>query len=362
MIRLVSLATAIVVVAAACSSGESAPTSSGPTVQTTAISPVTTTTTTVAPTTNSATNGTLDDPVDGGEFGAVGDWNIRVVAVAPDAYQDILAYSEYTDQPEPGSQFFMISLEAQYAGTDSGEFWSDLTWKTVGPSSVAYEEASYQCGFIPDDIADSGEAFPGGVVTGNLCWSVTAEDADGLVLLLEPFGFETGDRVAYALDPQMAAVTPTEAATADLSRVPANAFGDIAQVGDWKVRVVDVNPDATDVVFDENEFADPPADGDQFVMVTIEAEFVGPDSGEFWSDMTWKTVGPSSVAYEDTTDGCGSLPDAIDDMGEVFPGGTITGNVCWSVSQSDIPDLLMILEEFAMDESGRTFFRLTSSD
>ena len=59
---------------------------------------------------------------------------------------------------------------------------------------------------------------------------------------------------------------------------------------------------------------------------------------------------------------CGVIPDAIDDTGETFPGGSIEGNVCWSVRTEDVGSLVMIAEEsFTMDEE-RVFFSLTGSN
>jgi hypothetical protein len=319
-------------------------------------------TTSEAPGDAASAAGSFENPLPGGEFGDVGDWRIRVVEVIPDAYGAIIEVDESADSPEPGNQFFMITLEAQYVGADSGNFWSDMGWKAVGPSAIAYEEGDSLCGFIPDPISDTNEVFPGGVVTGNLCWSVAEQDATGLILLLEQFFGDSDQRTAYALDPEMQPVEPLAAATADVTGVPATPIGEFAEVGDWNVRVVTVEPDAAAIVLDENEYADPPAAGHRFVMATIEAEYVGTDSGDFWSDLTWKALGPSSVAYTQSSAPCGTIPDDIYDFGEVFAGGSIIGNTCWSVTETDAEDLLMILEEFSMDKTGRTFYRLVGGE
>jgi len=358
VIRVSVFVAVFALVIGACSSegtapgtpGESAPGTTG--VATTQPSGSATTTTVTSDV------GTIENPLPGGEFGVVGDWEIRVIGVVPDALDAVQNEYEEADLPEDGNQFFMIALEARYAGPDSGNFWSDMGWKAVGPSAVAYEESDSQCGFIPNSISDTNEAFPGGVVTGNLCWSVTTDDAQELLLLLEPFFAVTSDRTVYALDPLMADVPLLSPASADLSSLPTVEIGDAAQIGDWKVRVVDVNPQATDVVMAEYEYSDPPEDGHQFVMATLEVEYRGAESSDFWADMTWKALGPSSVTYGESTDRCGMIPDDIVNVGEVFAGGVFTANVCWSVTTTDAADLRMVLEEFAIDSEGRTFYRL----
>ena len=56
--------------------------------------------------------------------------------------------------------------------------------------------------------------------------------------------------------------------------------------------------------------------------------------------------------------GGGVIPDDINDSGETFPGGTITGNVCWRVRSDDVDSLVIIAEEsFNFDET-RAFFSL----
>ena len=58
---------------------------------------------------------------------------------------------------------------------------------------------------------------------------------------------------------------------------------------------------------------------------------------------------------------CGVIPDNIDDSGETFPGGTITGNVCWSIQSTDAASLVMIVEEsFNFDDDTRAFFALAN--
>lgn len=338
-----------------------------PTVETTNTTQETTPTSTTVPETTttappeSGPTGSLESPLPVGEVVQVGDWRIRVAGVNPDGTDLVLAENQFNDPPVDGRQFFLVELEATYVGTESSDYWVDLSAKVVGPSNVAYESFEDHCGVVSNAIDDSGETFPGGSIEGNACWSVAADDADALVLLIEET-FTFDDTRAYlSLDPS---ATPVEESTTEgiegSSRVDqAIPVGQSAEVGPWTLLVVEVIGDATDAVLAENQFNDPPEGGDLLYMATVEATYDGPESSTFWVDMTLKAVGDLSVAYEGLDGSCGVIPDAIDDSGETFPGGTITGNVCWKVSADDVGSLVMVAEESFTIDTERQFFSLT---
>ncbi len=325
-----------------------------------------TTSTTEAPTTTSQPEepnhlGTLDDPLPVGAVADIGDWRLRVTGVTPEATDEVLAENQFNDPPAEGRQFFMVHLEATYVGEESSNFWVDVSMKVVGPSNVAYESFEDSCGVIPDPIDDSGETFPGGSIVGNACWSVSAEDAGGLVLIVEPtFSFDDV-RAFLSLDP---AAEPVDASTAEGVESSSRAddavpIGEAAAVGPWTLKVIEVIPDATQLVLDENQFNEPPEEGRQFYMARLDATFEGEESSTFWIDVSLKAVGDSSVAYEGFDGSCGVIPDPIDDAGETFPGGSISGNVCWSVWSEDVGSLVMIAEETFTFDDTRVLFSLT---
>ncbi len=138
-------------------------------------------------------------------------------------------------------------------------------------------------------------------------------------------------------------------------------LGAVVQVGSWRLRVSAITPDGTDEVMEENQFNDPPPEGNQFFIASLEATYTGTEPSTFWVDMTLKSVGDSKVAYEGGNASCGVIPDNIDDSGETFPGGTITGNVCWSIQSTDAASLVMIVEEsFSFGDDTRAFFALAN--
>ena len=207
---------ALSMLVAACGSATDSTTSSGeggavePTTSSTTAQdesesqqPETTTSTTAAETTTTSLEiegGTFESPIPGGEFAQVGDWKVRVVEVTPDATDIVMAENQFNEPPVEGNQFFIVTLEAEYVGTESGNFWVDMEWKAVGPSAVAYEAYEASCGVYPDSIDEAGETFPSGVVTGDVCWSVSTDDAADLVMLLDnTFSFDDSERTVYSL-------------------------------------------------------------------------------------------------------------------------------------------------------------------
>jgi hypothetical protein len=75
-----------------------------------------------------------------------------------------------------------------------------MTLKAVGASSVAYEGFDASCGVLPDDLDNAGETFPGGTISGNVCWSIDVADANSLIMLAAPsFSFDDDDREAFSL-------------------------------------------------------------------------------------------------------------------------------------------------------------------
>jgi Divergent InlB B-repeat domain len=109
----------------------------------------------------------------------------------------------------------------------------------------------------------------------------------------------------------------------------------------WAVRITSTQPDATAAVLAENQFNDPPAAGKQFFIATLAVTYLSgtkPDSVS--ADFSLRSVGPSNVVYTTFGNSCGVIPDDIDSKGQLLPGGSKTGNVCWEVPSSEAASLI----------------------
>ena len=151
----------------------------------------------------------LDSPIQLGAVVQVGSWRLRVSAITPDGTDEVMEEYQFNDPPPEGNQFFIASLEATYTGTESSTFRGDMRLKSVGDSRVAYETYDASCGVIPDDIDDSGETFPGGTITGNVCWSIQSTDAASLVMIVEESANFDDTRAFLSLDPTATPINET---------------------------------------------------------------------------------------------------------------------------------------------------------
>jgi hypothetical protein len=143
-------------------------------------------------------DGTREHPIPVGQRAQLGDdWQVMVIAVTPDATDQVMQESSFNEPPAPGHQFFIVTLRVTYTGDDSDDF---STWNlgAVGQTAIGYNAFDDDCGTIPDELSNR-EIFPGGTIEGNLCWSIASEDANSLVL------YDTyeddGDRIYLSLMP-----------------------------------------------------------------------------------------------------------------------------------------------------------------
>jgi hypothetical protein len=321
-------------------------------------------------------------PIPFGEPEMVGGWAIRVRQVDFDAAADVMAENQFNDPPEPGFRFVLARVEGTYLGAETGSLAWDLSLRVVGNAAVAYGQSDPGCGVVPDDLFNVPEAFTGGEVSGNACWAVPEADINSIVLFAEPtFSFDD-EREFFALSPPGASraeivnAGPGSAASASQIAAAQEAAGPDtrkggrdnpipprrkAMVGNWTINVLEVNFDATNMVMAENQFNDPPAPGHVFVMARIRAT-LGPTDEEpatFWTGARLRVVGDANVAYSESEPGCGVVPRQLTDQPEVFQGGTITGNACWSVPAAEVDSLLMLAEPaFNFDDTPPLFFAL----
>ena len=279
-----------------------------------------------------------------------------VLAVDTDAADEVLEKNQFNEPPVEGNRFVMWRIAVANAGEEVTASLGEVSFSVVGPSAVAYD-AFANCGVVPDGLDVFRDVFAGGSLEGNLCWEVSNDDADALVLLVDEFSF-AGDRVIFAAA-DSAVPLEVEYPTPPIpdpdgpigSRGNPHPLGTTVTVGDWDISVTGVVEDAADAVLAENQFNDPPADGRQFVMIGIEAIYTGTESDTLGFSVAINTVGPLAVSYtgEDT---CGVLPGELDSYAEVFPSGRLSGNLCWSVRSDEVDDLVMYLQEsLSIDES-----------
>lgn len=137
------------------------------------------------------------------------------------------------------------------------------------------------------------------------------------------------------------APTPTPPARAGSDRSSPIPLGQTATLYDgWTMSVVSFTPDATSAVLAENMFNDPPPAGQQFAIARVTATNATANIDRFDGSYRLRSVGASGVGFTTFGNSCGVIPDPISSA-SVFQGGTITGNVCWSIPSSDAGSLVL---------------------
>jgi len=113
-----------------------------------------------------------------------------VTSTLPDATDDLLQRSGETDLPETGEQYFLISLRATYNGSEEASaLYRDLIFSAVGASELEYALFTDFCLFqVPNEIVPFEDISPGGVVEGDICFSVKVSDAADLLLMVQENG------------------------------------------------------------------------------------------------------------------------------------------------------------------------------
>ena len=144
-----------------------------------------------------APRGTRENPVPVGTPIKLGDWVVTVLSSSPNATEQVMAENMFNEPPGEGRQFFIVRVRIEYQGTSSDTFIYSVSLSAVGQSNVAYTGGfDNYCGVTPEEIPSS-EVFPGGVIEGNVCWSVKSEDVETLIMYADE-GFSNDNRVYFA--------------------------------------------------------------------------------------------------------------------------------------------------------------------
>jgi hypothetical protein len=170
----------------------------------------------------------------------------------------------------------------------------------------------------------------------------------------------------------LAAAAAAVAATPKGSRSKPYAlhtFAGLPQSRGWKLRVNKSIPNASRAITRWNKYNAPPRAGDQFFMINITLGYSGEGltspSGiprrRFDSPVSptsFSVIGRSHITYTTITDSCGSVPHALNFGWRVRTGETVSGNICFSVSKTDIRGLLLKYESVRSLHPKAVFFKV----
>ncbi len=279
-------------------------------------------------------------PVAVGEIADIGEgWRVQVLGLVEDGTELVLAENQFNDPPRDGTKYTLVDIALGYYGLDDPTNAFIPTISGVAAASIELEE---ECGVVPGDFRTFAELFSGGVLRGTLCFVTTPAD-DGTVQLYATTGFDGPDVFLAATSPPsppemqtLPGPQPGAAATPD--RLDPAPIGTPVEVGEgWTFTVTTPATDLDDVVAAENQFNDPPPDGFRFVGIDVEYRYNGTSVSSAFEVGT-KMVGTSNV---EIAKGCGVIPDPVDTFADVFPGGVVTGSLCYVTPIGDLGTLVL---------------------
>ncbi len=145
------------------------------------------------PTTTVATRGDRSKPLAVGESAKVGDYQVTVDSITPDATSQVQSANEFNDPPSKG-QYAEVTFTAAYEGTDEGSPAMDLSVVLSGSDKVQYP--NFECGAMVE--TDDSTIEPGGKLQVTVCIDAPAEAIAGGLIFIEPLAsFDDTDRVYW---------------------------------------------------------------------------------------------------------------------------------------------------------------------
>ena len=290
-------------------------------------------------------------------------WSLALTGVRHDATEEIAAANMFNDPPEPGRQFVLVDLIVAYNGLEDPRSPFDVSFDAVGQGSVGYD--SFGCGVLPNDLDSSRDVFSGGSLSGQICFDVDSGDADSLVLYASAGFF--GKDIFFSLFEESESPTgvstrlgPVAGAASSSNRSDPIPTGTSAPIGGgWTLAVNGSSPDGTAEVLAENQFNDPPPDGHIFFL----AEVVLTNDGQEKQDAFFveiEAVGNGNAAYD--LFGCGVIPNELDIWVELFPGGSVSGEVCFVVPESEAGSDVLVYANGELFGDESVFFATTSAE
>ena len=127
------------------------------------------------------------------------DVSLSVVDVIEDATSEVLNHSWLNHAPPAGFQYLIVNIEVHNDSDSVVDPFFLTNLGLIGNANVAYSQLDFgnMCGLeIPDSINYMTSIFPGGKLTGNICFSVQSSEVDSLVMYhRDPWGLN--DNILY---------------------------------------------------------------------------------------------------------------------------------------------------------------------
>ena len=281
----------------------------------------------------------------------LGDLDLTVNGVRASLGNDVWA-------PEQGNYF--VYVDVTFTNTvDQPQALSTLLQMTLQDAQGFRYSVDFLATSAGNVSRPEGEIAPGGFLRGEVGYQIP-KGATGLTWKFSGDVFRLGE-AAFTIGAIVAPTATPVPPGYGLDNAVA-AGGTLIGSDGTEIGVVGIIPDARQQVAQENQFNDPPAEGNRFYMISV--EMVNPSGNEPLSvtNFDFKLIGDNRVVYTSFENRCGLIPDALGGgLGtEIFGGGRVQGNICFEIPEGEV-GLLLIHEPglaFGFGDGPRRYLRL----
>jgi hypothetical protein len=131
--------------------------------------------------------GSRSEPLELGTAAPVGDYEVTVLEIVPDATTEIIESQGY-DLPEGGNVHALVRIAVTYTGDGEGSPGFDLRVGMAGPDNRSYDSCEVS---PPEAMFDEPDLLPGGKAEGNFCVTLPGDQAaEGQVFVEEGLSFD----------------------------------------------------------------------------------------------------------------------------------------------------------------------------
>jgi hypothetical protein len=132
--------------------------------------------------------GSRSAPLPLGTAATIGDYEVTVLEVDPDATAEILDAQGYGDLPEGGRVHALVRLSVTYTGDTEGSPGFDLRVGMAGSDNRSYDSCEVS---PPASMFDEPDLLTGGSAEGTFCVTLPGDQAaEGLVFVEETVSFD----------------------------------------------------------------------------------------------------------------------------------------------------------------------------
>jgi cyclophilin family peptidyl-prolyl cis-trans isomerase len=247
-----------------------------------------------------------------------------------------------------------------YALEQAANDFTEPASENVVNAIIMVTDGLETCGGDPAAVAAELQNSPAGITTHVIGFGTAPEELAILEGITQNGGGQLLDsnnaaQLMAALFEILEDLDVVEESGSGEARNSPLGIGRVGRSGDYEISVISVTPNANDIVMAENQFNDPPGEGEQFLIARVAVTYVGDETGTPWLDNEYQAVGNSSVGYTTFNNSCGVIPDDPFTISELFPGGSVEFNVCWRIQASDADSLVMYVEPL-MDFDAKPFW------